>query len=86
MGEKPKQSAWDGTYYAVEVYLKRVANDPDSIDVESCTKVYTSEDGWLVGCNYRGKNAFGGLIKKSNWFTILQGRVVKMDPYTAYSP
>jgi len=86
MGEKPVKSAWDGTYYAVKNYLKRVANDPDSIDVEECTKVYTSDDGWLVGCNYRGKNAFGGMIRKSNWFTILRGQVVKMHPYSAYNP
>lgn len=86
MGEKPVKSAWDGTYYVVENYLERVANDPDSIDVESCTDVYTTDDGWLVGCNYRGKNAFGGMIRKANWFTILQGNVVKMHPYSAYSP
>ena len=30
----PIASAWDGSYAEVERYLKRVANDPDSIDVD----------------------------------------------------
>lgn len=83
-GEPPTQSAWDGSYYAVERYLKRVANDPDSIDIDGCTKVYQTKRGWLVGCDYRGRNAFGGMIRKSNWFTIVHGQVVQMHDASAY--
>lgn len=85
-GESPTQSAWDGSYYEVERYLKHVANDPDSIDIDACTKVYRADDGWLVGCDYRGRNAFGGMIRKSNWFTIRHGRVVAMHDASRYRP
>ena len=27
--------------------------------LEACTDVYRTNQGWLVGCDYRGKNAFG---------------------------
>lgn len=83
-GEAPTQSAWDGSYYAVERYLKRVANDPDSIDMDGCTKVYHTESGWLVGCDYRGRNAFGGMIRQSNWFTIVHDQVIQMHDASAY--
>ena len=85
-GVPPVASAWDGSYYEVERYLKRIANDPDSIDIDGCTKVYHIEDGWLVGCDYRGRNAFGGMIRQSNWFTIVHGTVVQMHDASSYKP
>lgn len=85
-GQPPEQSAWDGSYYPVERYLKSIANDPKSIDISSCTQVYTTESGWLVGCDYRGKNAFGALIRQSNWFTIIRGQVVQMHDADKYNP
>jgi hypothetical protein len=85
-GEPPTQSSWDGSYLPVERYLKRVANDPDSIKIDGCTKVYYTENGWLVGCDYRGRNAFGGMIRQSSWFTIVHGRVIKMHDSSAYKP
>lgn len=75
-GDQPTKSAWDGAYPEVKTYLKRVANDPDSIDIVGCTDVYKNKDGWLVGCQYRGKNAFGGTILTANWFRLQRGRVV----------
>ncbi|NQY07652.1 MAG: hypothetical protein HRT68_16015 [Flavobacteriaceae bacterium] len=85
-GEAPVQSAWDGSYYAVERYLKIIANDPDSIEVDDCTKVYHIESGWLVGCEYRGRNAFGGMTRQSNWFSIVHDQVVQMHHASAYRP
>lgn len=76
-GDQPTKSAWDGTYPEVKTYLKRVANDPDSIDMVGCTDVYKNKDGWLVGCQYRGKNAFGGMILTANWFRLRRGQVVE---------
>ncbi|WMO12859.1 hypothetical protein [Pseudoalteromonas piscicida] len=84
-GEPPTQSAWDGSYYEVERYLERVANDPDSINIDGCTNVYHTESGWLVGCDYRGRNGFGGMIRQSNWFTIIHGQVIQMHDASAYS-
>ena len=83
-GEPPAQSAWDGSYYQVEMYLERIANDPDSIKIDGCSKLRYTESGWLVGCDYRGRNAFGGMIRQSNWFTIVHGRVIKMHDSSAY--
>tara|TARA_R110001606_G_scaffold345151_2_gene493966 strand:- start:29460 stop:30326 length:867 start_codon:yes stop_codon:yes gene_type:complete len=85
-GEPPTRSAWDGSYYAVERHLKRVANDPDSIEIDGCTKVYHTKKGWLVGCDYRGRNGFGGMVRQSNWFTIVYNQVIEMHDATAYSP
>jgi len=82
-GEPPTQM-WDGSYYAVERYLKRVANDPDSIVIDGCTEVYHTKSGWLVGCDYRGRNAFGGMIRQSNWFTIVHDQVIQMHDASAY--
>ncbi len=76
IGEQPEQSAWDGSYYEVERYLKRVAHDPDSIDVSACTKAVPTEKGWAIRCEYRGKNAFGGLILKNGLFVVKHGAVV----------
>ncbi len=75
-GQPPTASAWDGSYRPVEAYLKRNANDPSSIDIESCTRVSRAADGYLVGCEYRGKNAFGALIKNSGWFIISNDQVI----------
>lgn len=83
-GPAPQASAWDGTYREVKDYLRETMNDPSSLEGLECTKVYHVERGWLVGCNYRGRNAFGGMIRQANWFIIRQGRVIDMLPYSAY--
>jgi hypothetical protein len=83
-GNPPVASAWDGSYLAVNRYLDRVANDPDSIEIDECTEVYKTDKGWLVGCNYRGRNAFGGMIRQSNWFTIVHDSVIQMHEASAY--
>lgn len=77
LGKRPVQSAWDGSYYEVERYLKRTANDPDSIDIEGCTTVVAGTDGWNVRCRFRGTNAFGAKILLSQVFVIKNGQVVR---------
>lgn len=84
-GEIPIRSAWDGSYREVERYLESVAHDPDSIDVENCTEPYKAKTGWIVLCKYRGKNAFGGMILKHNWFVIRQRQVVAVESPNTYS-
>jgi len=79
IGIRPRKSDWDGSYPVVKEYLKQVANDPSSIKIESCTEVFQTKDGWRVGCDYRGKNSFGAMVLESNWFTIRNGEVVKVD-------
>jgi uncharacterized protein YgiM (DUF1202 family) len=82
-GEKPEKLL--GSYSEVRRYLRATANDPESIEVEQCTDVYTSDQGWLVGCDYRGDNAFGGTVRQSNWFTIVDGRVAERHDPDAFS-
>lgn len=76
IGEMPVASAWDGAYYEVERYLQKIAHDPDSIDMDACSKPLEKDVGWVVRCDYRGKNAFGALIRKSGVFVIKHGEVV----------
>jgi len=85
-GEKPVQSAWDGSYSVVEKYLRQVMNDPSSLKIDSCTSVYKVKNtGWVVGCRYRGKNAFGGMVLNQNWFIIRQNHVIDVKDPDAFS-
>ncbi|MHA7835568.1 MAG: hypothetical protein ACX94A_13935 [Algiphilus sp.] len=85
-GELPSRSAWSGSYLPVDRYLDQALKDPDSLEMDGCTKVYHVNDGWLVGCDYRAKNSFGGYVRESKWFTIRHHAVVSVDPASAYSP
>lgn len=57
-------SAWDGSHRGLTKVIKASMNDPDSYDhVET---VYWDKDDYLiVRTTFRGKNAFGGVVK--NW-------------------
>ena len=84
-GPAPKRSSWDGSVYEVKQYLKKVANDPESIDIQNCTDIYyDKKEGWLVACEYLGNNAFGGRVRNANWFVIRHGRVIAMKDINAY--
>lgn len=57
-------SPWDGSHRALEEIIKKSMNDPDSYKhVE--TKYGDYGDYILVETTFRGKNAFGGVVK--NW-------------------
>jgi len=68
-------SVWDGSNYGLTKHIKRSMNDPDSYEhVE--TVYWDKGDYLLVKTTFRGKNAFGGVVK--NWVTAkvnLQGNV-----------
>jgi len=83
-GEPPQNSAWDGSVRCVKDYLKVVAKDPDSLRYENWSKPYYSEDGWLVKCDYRAKNSFGGYVREVKWFVIRHGIVVDVKDLDAY--
>ena len=60
----------------VKRYLKSAAHDPRSIKFEEWSDIYyVEEDGWIVLCKYRGKNAFGATILNVHWFVIQFGSV-----------
>ncbi len=83
-GEPPYSSAWDRSVSCVERYLRMAAKDPDSLVFENWSEVFYSEDGWVVRCDYRAKNSFGGYERAANWFVIRQGRVVEVKDANAY--
>ena len=57
-------SAWDGSHRNLERAIKRLMNDPDSYDhVE--TVYWDKGDHLIVRTTFRGKNAFGGIIRNS---------------------
>lgn len=55
---------------ACEYYLKQVANDPSSIDIDDWKIEGQSKDGWLVLVKYRGKNGFGALVVNVSRFDV----------------
>lgn len=57
-------SLWDGSHRELEKIIKKSMNDPDSyVHVE--TAYDDKGDHLLVKTTFRGKNAFGGVVK--NW-------------------
>lgn len=57
-------SAWDGSHIQLERIIKKAMNDPSSYDhVE--TRYADKDDFILVNTTFRGKNAFGGVVKNS---------------------
>lgn len=84
-GEPPTNSGWDGSVSCVKRYLKTIAKDPDSLEFEKWGKVmHNDDDGWLVWCQYRAKNSFGGYARNANWFVVRHDRVVEMKEINAY--
>ena len=57
-------SAWDGSHRNLERVIKESMNDPDSYD--HAETVYSDRgDHLIVRTTFRGKNAFGGVVKNS---------------------
>lgn len=57
-------SAWDGSHIKLESLIKDSMNDPKSYEhVE--TKYWDMKDHLIVNTTFRGKNAFGGVVKNA---------------------
>ena len=55
-------SPWDGSHRVLEKLIKRAMNDPNSY--EHAETIYWDKGDFLVvQTTYRGKNAFGGVVK-----------------------
>lgn len=57
-------SAWDGSHVNLTKMIKESMNDPDSYDHVK-TVYWDKGDHLIVLTTFRGKNAFGGIIKNS---------------------
>lgn len=75
-------SAWDGSVYQVERYLKRNLKDPDSYQGIEWSRVAPSDDGgYYVRHTYRAKNGFGGYVIENKVFYLSsQGNVLLAVP------
>lgn len=76
-GDMPSIS--DGAVEAVEHYLLRHANDPDSLRMAGCTLPDPSGAFWKTTCSYRGKNGYGAVVLNQGTFYVQHDTVVRMD-------
>ena len=71
-------SAWDGSHRGLTEIIKKSMNDPGSYKHEE-TLYWDKGDHLLVKTTFRGKNAFGGVVK--NWVMAkidLNGNVIEV--------
>jgi hypothetical protein len=57
-------SAWDGSHRGLTEYIKKTMNDPDSYEHDE-TRYTDKGDHLIVHTKFRGKNAFGGVVRNS---------------------
>jgi uncharacterized protein YxeA len=80
-GEKPT-TTYDGkSCIEVELYLKRALNDPESLIMSGCSQPSLVNEGWLVICSYRARNAFGGMVRKTAAFVVNHGSVSSYNEF-----
>lgn len=76
-GVEVKNSAWDGSVYQVEEYLKgQVLKDPDSFQAVEWSKVVKGCGDYAVRLKYRARNSFGGYVVETRDFVISADGVV----------
>lgn len=64
-----ENSAWDGSVWQAENYLKRyLLRDPDSYESVGWTRVKRNCNGYTVSGTYRARNGFGGMNLESAVF------------------
>lgn len=78
-GEQPTISYDGKTCFEVEPYLKRALNDPESLIMSGCSTPRLIPDGWLVGCGYRARNSFGGMVRKRAFFVVKHSQVISYN-------
>jgi hypothetical protein len=72
----PKLDNGFGAKWDIKEYLRSVAKDPDSLVFISYTYPVITYRGWLVVCEYRGKNGFGGYSFETKGFIFQQGKLI----------
>jgi len=71
-------SAWDGSHRNLTKYIKKSMNDPDSYK-HAETKYVDKGDHLIVITTFRGKNAFGGVVKNTVVAKVgLDGNVISI--------
>ena len=73
-------SAYDGSCYCVEKYIKEHLNDADSYEHVKTEYAIQKDDKILVRTTYRGSNALGAKVINTNRFLIdLKGNVLSVE-------
>lgn len=76
---KIQNSAWDGSVYQVERYLKKNLKDPDSYQSIEWSSIIEKNGNYQVRHKYRAKNSFGGYVVEDCIFTLnKEGDVIDM--------
>lgn len=57
-------SSWDGSHRHLEKLVKKSMNDPDSYEHDE-TVYWDKGNHLIVQTSFRGKNAFGGVVKNT---------------------
>lgn len=69
-------SAWDGSHRNLEAWVKEAMNDPASYE-HIGTSYREKGDTVFVMLQFRGKNAFGGVVKNTaTCYTDLDGNIL----------
>lgn len=79
-GPRPEFRALDASYAPVNAYLRRVLNDPRSLQMQGCTDPVAAPEAWVVRCEFRAPNRFGALVLQNYAFTIRHGEVIAANP------
>lgn len=71
-------SSWDGSHYALEKLIKKGMHDPSSYEhIE--TRYGDKTEYILVSTSFRGKNAFGALVKNTvNAKVDINGKIIEV--------
>lgn len=71
-------SPWDGSHRGLERHIKKVMNDPDSYQHDE-TRYIDRGDYLIIITSFRGKNAFGGVVRNTVKAKVdLQGNVLEI--------
>ncbi len=66
----------NGCCFMCGQYLKRTANDPDSIECVQSSRPNIEGETWTTTTTFRGKNGFGALVLGKKKFFLQNNRVV----------
>jgi hypothetical protein len=81
IGDKPKQSDYDGSVPVVKQYVLKSANDESSIKFIDWSEVQAYGKFWVVRCKYKGSNSYGGIVTENRLYFIQNGIVIKDIDY-----
>lgn len=71
-------SGWDGSHINLTERIKKTMNDPDSFKHEE-TRYWDKGDFLIVETVFRGRNAFGGMVRNRVMAKVgLNGRVLEI--------